>query len=81
LIFRFGDGIGDLAQITPEDIIGFMRQLVSRGKPLRDKTPPTHLRNFFQFLSAISVDANIPIPLARSTSQDVPPLVYMKDSS
>ena len=27
-----------------------MQHLVSRGKPFRDKTPPTHLRNFFRFL-------------------------------
>jgi site-specific recombinase XerD len=27
-----------------------MQHLISRGKPFRDKTPPTHLRNFFQFL-------------------------------
>ena len=27
-----------------------MQHLTSRGKPFRDKTPPTHLRNFFRFL-------------------------------
>jgi hypothetical protein len=27
-----------------------MQHLTSRGKPFRDKTPPTHRRNFFQFL-------------------------------
>jgi hypothetical protein len=27
--------------------VRFMQHLVARGKPFRDKTPPTHLRNFF----------------------------------
>ncbi|MBZ5499692.1 MAG: site-specific integrase [Acidobacteriia bacterium] len=50
LKFRFGDKMGDLSQITAIDIVGFMQQLVSRKKPFRDKTPPTHLRNFFRYL-------------------------------
>ena len=47
LQFRFGGKARDLHKITPTDIVRFMQQLVSRGKPFRDKTPPTHLRNFF----------------------------------
>ena len=50
LQFRFGGKARDLHKITPTDIVRFMQQLVSRGKPFRDKTPPTHLRNFFRFL-------------------------------
>lgn len=50
LKFRFGDEIGDLSQISATDIVRFMQQLLSRGKPYRDKTPSTHLRNFFQYL-------------------------------
>jgi integrase/recombinase XerD len=50
LKFRFGDEVGDLSRITTTDIIRFMQQLLSRDKPFRDKTPPTHLRNFFQYL-------------------------------
>ncbi len=50
LKFRFGDEVGDLSRITVIDIVRFMEQLVSRGKPYRDKTPPTHLRNFFRYL-------------------------------
>jgi integrase/recombinase XerD len=42
--------MGDLSQITATDIVRFMQQLVSRKKPFRDKTPPTHLRNFFRYL-------------------------------
>src|SRR5260370_3656217 len=50
LQFRVGGNARDLRKIKPTDIVRFMHQLVSRGKPFRDKTPPTHLRNFFQFL-------------------------------
>lgn len=50
LHFRFKGRRPDLPKITPVDIARFMQQLVSRGRPFRDKTPPTHLRNFFRFL-------------------------------
>jgi site-specific recombinase XerD len=50
LTFCFQGGDGDLSQITPFDTVRFMQHLTSRGKPFRDKTPPTHLRNFFLFL-------------------------------
>jgi integrase/recombinase XerD len=42
LNFRFKGRRPDLAKITPADIARFMQHLISRGKPLRDKTPPTH---------------------------------------
>src|SRR5271170_1667916 len=50
LHFRFKGRRPDLSKITPGDIARFMLHLVSRGRPFRDKTPPTHLRNFFRFL-------------------------------
>jgi integrase/recombinase XerD len=50
LTFRFKGRRLDLTKITPANIARFMQHLISRGKPFRDKTPPTHLRNFFQFL-------------------------------
>jgi site-specific recombinase XerD len=50
LAFRFPAEEGDQSQITPLDVVRFMQHLTSRGKPFRDKTPPTHLRNFFLFL-------------------------------
>jgi integrase/recombinase XerD len=50
LDFRFKNKRPDLSKITPVDIVRFMQHLISRGRPFRDKTPPTHLRNFFQFL-------------------------------
>jgi integrase/recombinase XerD len=50
LKFRFGEQCGDLSKITALDIVSFLQQLTSRGKPLRDKTPPSNLRNFFRYL-------------------------------
>lgn len=50
LEFRFSGGAADLSQITAHDIARFLQHLASRGKPYRDKTPPTHLRSFFRFL-------------------------------
>ena len=51
LDFRFGEGAEDLSAITPDDIARFMQHLTTRRRaPFRDKTPPTHLRNFFRYL-------------------------------
>ncbi|WP_085026281.1 site-specific integrase [Ensifer aridi] len=50
MAFRFGDSLGDLNAITPDDIIAFLGQLKVGSRPYRDKTPPTHLRNLFKFL-------------------------------
>jgi site-specific recombinase XerD len=49
MAFRFGETLGNLNDITPHDIIGFLRKLRGGSAP-RDKTPPTHLRNLFRFL-------------------------------
>ena len=50
LDFRFGDEVGDLSQIGPADIAAFLQHLTDRKQPFRDKTAPTHLRNFFRYL-------------------------------
>lgn len=51
LDFRFGEAAEDLWAITPNDIARFMQHLTTRLKtPFRDRTPPTHLRNFFRYL-------------------------------
>jgi integrase/recombinase XerD len=50
LDFRFGGTEVDLGAITPGDIAAFLQQLTARKAPFRDKTPPTHLRNFFRYL-------------------------------
>lgn len=48
LKFRFGEGLGDLNQITPDDLVNFLIQIAA-GAP-RTKANPTHLRRFCQFL-------------------------------
>jgi len=50
LTFRFGASLGDLNDITPADIVKFLREVMGRKTPYRDKTPPTHLRSLFRFL-------------------------------
>lgn len=46
LAFRFKGKALEWSKITGLDLARFMQSLTSR----RDKTPPSHLRNFFQFL-------------------------------
>jgi integrase/recombinase XerD len=47
---RFGDEADDLRRLTPADVIAFLQQITTRKPPFKDKTPPTHLRNFFKYL-------------------------------
>ena len=57
---RFGDLDDDLQRITPGDIVAFLQHLTTRKAPFKDKTPPTHLRNFFQYLFKSGlIDANL----------------------
>ncbi|NOX96277.1 MAG: tyrosine-type recombinase/integrase [Alphaproteobacteria bacterium] len=50
MAFRFGEVLGDLNAITPDDVIAFLSRLRNGSQPSRDKTPPTHLRSLFKFL-------------------------------
>jgi integrase/recombinase XerD len=50
LTFRFGDKGIDFGRIAPGDIVAFLQRLTGRNTRYRDKTQPTHLRNFFQYL-------------------------------
>jgi integrase/recombinase XerD len=50
LAFRFGEEIGNLAQISSADITDFLQHLTMRTPPLRDKTASSSLRNFFRYL-------------------------------
>ncbi len=50
LTFRFGEALGDLAEISAADIAAFLQQVMTRTPPLRDKTLSSHLRNFFRYL-------------------------------
>jgi integrase/recombinase XerD len=66
LDFCFGDEIGDLPAITPNDIARFLQHLTThRRSPLRDRTPPAHLRNFFRYLfkagkTPVNLAASVP---------------------
>lgn len=65
LAFRFGADVGDLAQISATDIANFLRHLTARARPFRDKTPATHLRNFFRYLfnagkTAVNLSLSVP---------------------
>ena len=50
LTFRFGEGHGNLSEITAADISTFLQHAMTRKPPLRDKTLSSHLRNFFRYL-------------------------------
>lgn len=50
MTFRFGATLSDLNDITPADIVKFLREVMGRKTPYRDKTPPTHLRSLFRYL-------------------------------
>jgi site-specific recombinase XerD len=65
LEFRFGAEVGDLERITAADIADFLRHLTTRARPFRDKTPATHLRNFFRYLfkaGKTAVDLSLSVP-------------------
>lgn len=49
LEFHFGEEVGDLLQIRPADIAGFLQHLTTRKPPV-DKNASTYLRNFFLYL-------------------------------
>ena len=55
LDFRFDQGDVDYEAIKPADVVAFLQKLTTSKAPFRDKTPPTHLRNFFQYLFKIGL--------------------------
>src|ERR1035438_456491 len=65
LIFRFGNELGDLSEITAADIIGFLRQVTTRTPPLRDKTLSSHLRNFFRYLFKVGTTTDLALGIPR----------------
>ncbi len=48
--FHFGEGLGNLNKITPNDIVAFLLQITGGSQSYRSKTLPSHLRNLFKFL-------------------------------
>lgn len=47
---RFGTAMIDLTRLRAPDVVGFVQHLLTGKHPYRDKTVPTHLRSFFQYL-------------------------------
>lgn len=47
---RFGEQDDSLALIMPGDVVAFLQHVTTRKPPFKDKTPPTHLRNFLRYL-------------------------------
>ena len=50
MAFRFGEKLGNLNDIKPDDIVRFLREVMGSKSPYRDRTPPTHLRSLFRYL-------------------------------
>jgi integrase/recombinase XerD len=50
MVFKFGEKLGCLDDITPADIVAFLRDIWGGKATFRDTTPPTHLRCLFRFL-------------------------------
>ena len=48
--YRFGEVLGDLNAITPDDIAAFLCHIGVGTRYYRNRTVPSHLRNFFKFL-------------------------------
>jgi integrase/recombinase XerD len=63
MAFRFDETPGNLNDITPHDVVDFLRKLRGGTAP-RDKTAPSHLRNLFRFLSAAHAGASVLTNLA-----------------
>ncbi len=79
LAFRFGETLGNFNDITPHDVVGFLRKLRGGTAP-RDKTGPSHLRNLFRFLfwsGKTKRDLAASIPRARQPAKSTLPR-YLK---
>lgn len=67
---RFGSGLIDLAGLRAADITGFMQHVVMRRTPYRDKTMPTHLRTFFQYVYSRGATAtNLALSIPRAAQR------------
>lgn len=65
ITFRFKGKSFDPSKLKAIDIAKFMEHVTSRKTPFRDKTPPTHLRNFFRYLfyaghTAVNLAPSVP---------------------
>lgn len=70
LNFRFGEGLGDLSEITPADIAAFLQHVTEGKRPFRDKSLSTHLRSFFRYLFKVGkTPANLALSVPRVRQQ------------
>lgn len=79
MVFRFGEKLGAFDDITPHDVVEFIRKLRGGTAP-RDKTAPAHLRNLFRFLfwsGKTKRDLAASIPRARQPAKSTLPR-YLK---
>jgi hypothetical protein len=75
LTFRFGEKMGDLNAITPEDIVAFLCQLKAGANARRCKALPSHLRSLFKFLfwsGKTKRDLAQSLPRVATASADLP---------
>lgn len=69
LDFRFAKADVEMGAIIPGDIVAFLQHLTARKAAFRDKTPSTHLRNFFQYLFESGLTASNLAPCVPSVAQ------------
>jgi integrase/recombinase XerD len=75
LSFRFGEKLGDLRAITPDDIVAFLRELKAGAKARRYKALPSHLRSLFKFLfwgGKTKRDLALSLPRVATASDHLP---------
>ena len=73
--FRFGEKLGDLRAITPDDIVAFLRELKAGAKARRCKALPSHLRSLFKFLfwsGKTKRDLALSLPRVATASDHLP---------
>jgi site-specific recombinase XerD len=75
MVFRFGDEIGDLNAVTPDDIVAFLCRLKAGSHPRRQRAVPSHLRSLFKFLfwsGKTKRDLAVSLPRVATASDNLP---------
>jgi integrase/recombinase XerD len=75
MAFRFGDKLGDLNAITPNDVVAFICHLKDGSHLCRQKAVPTNLRSLFKFLfwsGKTKRDLAISLPRVATASDHLP---------
>ena len=84
LSFRFGEKLGDLRAITPDDIVAFLRELKAGAKARRCKALPSHLRSLFKFLfwrGKTKRDLALSLPRVATASDHLPRYLKSEEMS